>query len=139
MQLEAWSSELLGRPVRIANIRAGWLGWRPDLKLENVAVLAEDGRTELLRFAEISADVAPLRSLANRQPTLVRLRLRGVALTVLNPGDEPVAAKLGAGSFKPTRASRTTLAGEASEALPVSGGSVGFTVGPRAWVRIALG
>ncbi|MBN9314959.1 MAG: hypothetical protein J0I99_04415 [Devosia sp.] len=62
----------------------------------------------------------------------------GLALTVLNPGDSPVEAKVGAGGFKPTKASRTSLSGGGGEALAVNGGRIGFTVGPRAWTRIAL-
>ena len=62
----------------------------------------------------------------------------GVALTILNPGDAPVAARIGAGSFKPTKASRTSLSGDEIEPLPLSGGAVSFTVAPRAWTRIAL-
>lgn len=62
----------------------------------------------------------------------------GVAITVLNPGDAAVSARVGAGTFKPTKASRTPLSGGAGEALPVAGGSVAFTVAPRAWTRIAL-
>ncbi len=62
----------------------------------------------------------------------------GVALTLLNPGDAPVAAKVGAGSFKPGKASRTSLSGDHPESLPVTGGSVSFTIAPRAWTRIAL-
>ena len=50
----------------------------------------------------------------------------------------PVEVKVGAGTFKPTRASRTPLSGGAGEALPVAGGRVAFTVAPRAWTRIAL-
>jgi alpha-mannosidase len=62
----------------------------------------------------------------------------GVALTVLNPGDAEVRAKVGAVSFKPTKASRTPLSGGAGEALPVNGGAVSFTIAPRTWTRIAL-
>lgn len=63
---------------------------------------------------------------------------KGVAITVLNPGDSPVEAKVGAGSFTITKANRTSLSGGAGEALPMSGGTVAFTVAPRAWTRIAL-
>jgi alpha-mannosidase len=63
----------------------------------------------------------------------------GVALTVLNPGDQPVEARVGAGSFKPTRANHTPLSGVGGgEMVPVSGGNLSFTVRPRAWMRIAL-
>ena len=90
-QIERWAGELLGRPVRIANIRADWMGWRPDLTLEHVAVLSADGGTEILEFAEISADVAPLRSLAGHRLVLGRLRVKGVALTLLRTPEDVFA------------------------------------------------
>lgn len=62
----------------------------------------------------------------------------GVALTLLNPGDEAVEAAIGAGLFKPTKASRTSLSGDKPEALAVNGGAVRVTVAPRAWTRIEL-
>lgn len=62
----------------------------------------------------------------------------GVALHLLNPGDEPVEARVGAGSFRPTRANRTSLSGEPGEALSVNNGSTSFTIAPRAWTRIEL-
>ena len=62
----------------------------------------------------------------------------GMALTLLNPGDEPVEARIGAAGFTPARASRTSLSGDAAEPLPVRDGTVSFTLAPRAWTRIAL-
>ncbi len=62
----------------------------------------------------------------------------GIALTLLNPGTETAEARVGAGSFKLARASRTTLSGEALEALAVNDGTVRVTVAPRAWTRIEL-
>ena len=61
-----------------------------------------------------------------------------MALTVLNPGEAEVEAKIRPGSLAPSKASRTPLSGGAGEALPVVGGAVTFTVAPRAWTRIAL-
>ena len=63
---------------------------------------------------------------------------QGVALTLLNPGDEAIEAKIGAGELVPKRATWTSLSGKAGAALPVSGGEVKFSVGPRAWTRVAV-
>jgi len=62
----------------------------------------------------------------------------GVALTLLNPSDEAVEAKIAAGTLVPKRASVTSLAGEEGEALAVKDGVVTVTVGPRAWTRIEV-
>ena len=73
--------------------------------------------------------------------TLVLTRVEpdgaGVALTFLNPGDTEVEARIGAGTFAPKRAARTSLSGERLEDLPVGDG-VKVRVAPRAWTRIAL-
>lgn len=63
---------------------------------------------------------------------------KGVALTLLNPSDEAVEIKIGAGDLKPARANRTRLSGDALEALPVSAGEVRASIAPRAWTRIAV-
>lgn len=88
----------------------------------------------------VRSTAASLLSLDLGTALLTRLEAdgNGVAITVLNPGDAAVEAKVGGGTFKPTRASRTPLSGGAGEALPVAGGSVAFTLAPRAWTRIAL-
>ena len=62
----------------------------------------------------------------------------GVALTLLNPSDAAVEVTIGGGALKPARASRTSLAGAALEAVPVTGGEVRLSVGPRAWTRLAV-
>ena len=97
--------------------------------------------------AHVYAERGPVKSTA---ASLLKLELgtalltrleadgKGVALSVLNPGEAAVHATVGSGSFKVTKASRTSLSGGAGEALAVNGGSVGFTIAPRAWTRIAL-
>jgi alpha-mannosidase len=62
----------------------------------------------------------------------------GVALTLLNPSDAAVEVTVGGGALKPARASRTSLAGVALEAVPVTSGQVRLSVGPRAWTRLAV-
>jgi hypothetical protein len=62
----------------------------------------------------------------------------GVALTLLNPSEETVEARIGAGTFSPASASRTSLSGETLEALPCESGTVRLSVAPRAWTRLAL-
>jgi hypothetical protein len=60
-----------------------------------------------------------------------------VALTLLNPGDAAVDARIGSGTLTIRRATRTTLAGEPLETLSTDGG-VRVSVAPRAWTCIAL-
>ena len=62
----------------------------------------------------------------------------GVALTLLNPGDATVEARIGGGELKPVRASRTSLSGGQLEALPCDGGTARVTIAPRAWTRVAI-
>lgn len=60
----------------------------------------------------------------------------GLALTLLNPEDVEREVRLQPGLFRPARARRTSLAGEAVEDLSCEDGTVRVTVGPRAWVRL---
>jgi hypothetical protein len=80
--------------------------------------------------------------LATELGTLLLTRLEaqgdGVALTLLNPGDSTVEAKIGAGTLTPKRASRTSLSGEAQEAIAVTKGTLTVPVAARAWTRISI-
>jgi hypothetical protein len=73
--------------------------------------------------------------------TLILTRLEpdgdGVALTLLNPDDQAVEAKIDSGSLKISRAVRTSLSGEPVETLSTDGG-VKVSVSPRSWTRIAV-
>ncbi|MDR3473176.1 MAG: hypothetical protein P4M09_16065 [Devosia sp.] len=62
----------------------------------------------------------------------------GVALTLLNPGDEAGEARIGAGLIHPGAAQRTSLAGESLEDLACADGVVRVPVGPRAWTRVVI-
>lgn len=70
---------------------------------------------------------------------LTRLEAEGenLALTLLNPGDESVQARISAGTFVPKGASRTSLSGEVLEELG-EGPAVSVPVGARAWTRVLL-
>lgn len=97
--------------------------------------------------SHVYADRGPVRSTAG---SLLDLKLGGlllsrletagdgVALTLLNPGDDAVEAAIGPGLFKPAKASRTSLSGDKPEGLAMNGGEVRLTVAPRAWTRIEL-
>jgi alpha-mannosidase len=87
----------------------------------------------------VASAAASLLKLDIGQLVLTRLERNGtgVALTLLNPADDPQTATIGSGTFELKRAVRTSLAGEDLE--PLSGdGSVELSVAPRAWVRVAL-
>ena len=62
----------------------------------------------------------------------------GIALTLLNPGDDKVEASIGSGTLAVARAARTPLSGGAGEAIAVSSGVARLTVGPRQWTRVVV-
>ncbi|MDB5531028.1 MAG: glycoside hydrolase family 38 [Devosia sp.] len=71
---------------------------------------------------------------------LTRLEVdgNGLALTLLNPSDETVEAGIGAGTFQPASAKRTSLSGAPLEPLPCDNGTVRISVAPRAWTRLEI-
>jgi hypothetical protein len=97
--------------------------------------------------AHVYAERGPVRAAAG---TLLRTELgellltrleaegEGVALTLLNPSDAAVTAKIAAGTLAPKLATFTSLAGEEGEGLTVRDGVVAITVDPRAWVRVSV-
>ncbi|HTN61043.1 MAG TPA: hypothetical protein VL147_05755 [Devosia sp.] len=95
-------------------------------------VYAERGPVKATAGTLLTTDLGPL--------LLTRLETEGtgVALTLLNPSEDAVEAKIGSGTFKPTSANRTALNGDPLEALPCNAGTVRITVAPRAWTRVAL-
>ena len=97
--------------------------------------------------AHLFAERGPVRNeaaslLATNLGPLLLTRLEaegsGVALTLLNPSDEAVDARIGSGTLKLAKANRTTLAGTSLEVLTCSNGEVKATVAPRAWTRVAV-
>ncbi|WDR04335.1 hypothetical protein PSQ19_15385 [Devosia algicola] len=95
-------------------------------------VYAERGAVKQAAASLLTTDLGPL--------VLTRLETdgAGVAMSLLNPGDETIEAKIGSGLLKLASAARTSLAGETLETLSCSEGTARFTVGPRAWTRIRL-
>ncbi|HTN62386.1 MAG TPA: hypothetical protein VL147_12680, partial [Devosia sp.] len=97
--------------------------------------------------AHVYAERGPVKATAGTLLTtalgpllLTRLETEGtgITLTLLNPSEDAVEAKIGSGTFKPTSANRTALNGDPLEALPCDAGTVRVTVAPRAWTRVAL-
>lgn len=77
--------------------------------------------------------------LGNLLLTRLDRQATGIALTLLNVTDETAQAAFSPGLFAPTRARRTSLAGEVIEEIAVdSEGTVRLAIGPRAWTRLAL-
>lgn len=62
----------------------------------------------------------------------------GIALTLLNPEDKLATATMRPGTFRPTRAERTSLSGEPTGAVSCEDGIVTLEVAPRAWTRVVL-
>ena len=95
-------------------------------------IYAERGELHREVASLLAPDLGPL--------LLTRLEREGggVALTLLNPEDESVTAKVGAGTMRPARAERASLAGETIEALACKDSVVTIPVAPRSWTRIVL-
>ncbi|HZY67591.1 MAG TPA: hypothetical protein VFE52_03345 [Devosia sp.] len=93
---------------------------------------AERGPVKSEAGTLLDVDVGPL--------LLTRLEAEGagVALSLLNPGNEAVTARIGSGALTVAKASRTSLSGESEEELPVGSAGVEISVGPRAWTRVSL-
>ena len=85
--VESWLSGVVGRPVNIGEITAHWQGWAPAISVTNIALLAENGADELIRFDRATVDIAPLKSLFARSPVPENLVLRGVGLTLVRNAD----------------------------------------------------
>ena len=93
---------------------------------------AERGPVKSEAGSLLTTELGPL--LATR----IEPEASGVALTLLNPSEEAVEARIGAGQIRPVRANRTTLAGAPLEALACNKGEVRITVVPRAWTRLVV-
>ena len=96
--------------------------------------------------AHLFAELGPVKNsagslLATKLGPLLLTRLEpdgsGIALSLLNPSDEAVEARIGSGALKLKRANRTSMSGEVIEALNCTG-DVHVSVAPRAWTRIAV-
>ena len=62
----------------------------------------------------------------------------GVALTLLNPGDEPVEARIGGRDVKARQGQPHVALGRAAGKPACSNGEVRVSVAPRAWTRVAV-
>ncbi len=113
----------LGASIREALARA-----RPPA----AHVYAGHGPVRAETGALIDVDLGPL-TLTTMEPAD-----GGLALTLLNPEGEDYEAILRAALFRPARARRTSLAGEAIEDVSCEDGTVRVTIGPRAWIRLHL-
>lgn len=87
VQVEALASEQLGRPVRIGAITAGWQGMEPDLRLQDVTVLAKDGSSTWLTMAEVRASLDLFDTLRNGRLETGTISLVGGSLDVVRHED----------------------------------------------------
>lgn len=84
--------ELTGRPVRIDALALTWRYYYPSIELIGVALLAEDGRTELLRAERLRLGFA-LTRLVTGDMMPNRLELHGLAVDALIDADGKVTVK----------------------------------------------
>lgn len=84
-EIAEWLSAQAGRRVEVAEVRAGWEGWRPNLVLRGVALPdARPGprRHALARIASLRLRLDPWATFRHREPRSDELRVRGAALVV---------------------------------------------------------
>ena len=129
--------------------QGGLLRFRFSIVPGSARALGESVREALARARPLAAHVYAGRGLVQAEAgTLIEADLGplmltamepadgGLALTLLNPEAAEHQVVLHAGLFRPTRAHRTSLAGEAIEEISCEGGTVRVAIGPRAWVRL---
>lgn len=86
------AGELVGQPVRIGEIRAGWHGWGPSVKLRDVEVLDAAGQQAVLRCDAARIDMNVWRSLLERQFEPGKLTVSGMSLSLIRREDGSIAA-----------------------------------------------
>jgi len=80
-KVQAWLSERIGRPVRIARVDGEWIGGGPVLALQDVAVGAAPGApgTFFIPRAELALDA---KALFRRDRSAIEFRISGLQLTL---------------------------------------------------------
>lgn len=87
VQIESFASEQLGRPVQIGTVTAGWEGLEPDLRLQDVRILAQDGNSTWLSMREVRASLDILATIRHRRPEMGRISLVGGSVDVARHDD----------------------------------------------------
>ncbi|MGE0857574.1 MAG: YhdP family protein [Gammaproteobacteria bacterium] len=85
--MEGWLSELIGRPVQVGAIDAGWRGWAPRIGVTRLVILDEHADGELMHFDRADIDIAPLESLRARSLKPLKLSAAGVAISLVRDVD----------------------------------------------------
>ncbi|MEJ2564410.1 MAG: YhdP family protein [Gammaproteobacteria bacterium] len=83
----AWVGDVLGQPVKIGALAAGWRGLGPSLELRDVAVLDAAGKQVVLQCASASLDINLWESLRQWQFEPGQLTVRGLRLAVVRHAD----------------------------------------------------
>lgn len=88
----------------------------------------------------VKQDAATLLATDLGEVLLTRLEAEGagVALALLNPGDDAADVTIAGGVLRVARAARTSLSEASIEDLTTTNGAVQLTVAPRAWTRVAV-
>ena len=85
-EIAGWLSAQAGRRVEVAEVRAGWEGWRPNLVLRGMALpdtRPGPPRHALARIASLRLRLDPWATFRHREPRADELRVRGAALLVV--------------------------------------------------------
>ena len=89
-EIADWLSAQAGRRVEVAEVRAGWEGWRPNLVLRGVALpdtRPGPHRHALARIASLRLRLDPWATFRHREPRLDALQVRGAALVAFRGAD----------------------------------------------------
>ena len=85
--VEAWLTEMVGRPVKVGAINANWSGWAPRLSFERLVILDVQSKAELIHFERADIDIALLDSITRRELKPTRLVVSGVAMNLIRDRD----------------------------------------------------
>ncbi len=90
-EIETWTSQALGHPVRIGSIQAEWRGALPKLHVTDVRVLDPTRSRVILRFDQGSASLDLVASLKQGRVMAKQLSLGSVEFTVVRALDGRIA------------------------------------------------
>ena len=86
-EVAAWVGDVLGQPVKIGALAAGWHGLGPSVDLRDVTVLDAAGRQTVLQCASARIDINLWESLRRWQFEPGQLTVRGLHLVVVRRTD----------------------------------------------------
>lgn len=90
-EVAVWVSDVLGQPVRIGTLGAGWHGMGPSIELRDITVMDVAGQRPVLQCDSARIDINVPASLRHLQFEPGLLTVRGVQLSMVRREDGAVA------------------------------------------------